>query len=227
MKKSACFMLFLFLLTLAVFTFSCSAAGIINVDNEGNTSINQGALKSSIDNTPLQNLSDAEKTGILYMREEEKLAHDVYSELYNKWGTNNFNNIGSSEQTHMDAVKTLIDKYNLEDPAQGKGTGEFTSQKLQDLYNQLMEQGKKSEIDALNVGAAIEEIDIIDLEDYLAGTENPDIITVYQNLIKGSRNHLRSFVSVMQKQGINYEPQYLNVKDYNDIIGSGVERGNR
>ena len=111
-------------------------------------------------------LTDAEKEGILYMREEEKLARDVYIALGEKWSLRNFSNIASSEQTHMNAVKTLIDKYGLDDPIEGKNEGEFTNGELQDLYDNLIEQGMKSPEEALKVGAAIEEIDIIDLQNH-------------------------------------------------------------
>ena len=52
-------------------------------------------------------LSDEEVYWLMYMREEEKLARDVYATLYEKWGTRIFNNIRVSEQRHMDAVKAL------------------------------------------------------------------------------------------------------------------------
>ena len=119
----------------------------------------------------------------------------------------------------------LLDRYNLEDPVEDSGSGEFTNKELQQLYNKLVAQGSKSEIDALKVGAAIEEIDIIDLEKYIAQTGKQDIITVYENLLKGSRNHLRAFVSVMDKRGISYKPQYLSEKQFNDIITASFERG--
>ena len=82
-----------------------------------------------------------------------------------------------------------------------------------------------SEIEALKVGAAIEEIDILDLQKYIAETDNEDIIVVYENLMKGSRNHLRAFVKRLTSSGVTYEPQYLSIEDYQDIIDSDVERG--
>ena len=184
-----------------------------------------GQLYELIESFPVRDLDESETAGLLLMREEEKLARDVYSKLYEKWGTNVFNNIGASEQTHMDAMESLIERYSLKDPAQDSETGEFTDQKLQQLFDDLIAQGSKSEIDALRVGAAIEEIDILDIEEYVAQTSKSDIITVYENLLKGSRNHLRSFVSVMEKQGITYEAQYLTDKAYNEIISTAIESG--
>lgn len=228
-KKNFFFMMAVSVIVLLLAAVSCSPVrtDLTYVDEEGNTSIDPDELDSTLDAIPAASLTAAEAGGILFMREEEKLARDVYLQLYDMWGTNTFNNIGSSEQTHMDAMKTLIDRYGLSDPAEGLGIGEFTDPVLQQLHDELIEQGSRSELDALKVGAAIEEIDIMDLEEYLQQTENQDIGIVYENLLKGSRNHLRSFVSVMENRGYTYEPQYISVDRYEDITGSDIETGGR
>ncbi len=61
-------------------------------------------------------LSQEEIDDLVYLREEEKLARDVYLHLYNTWGQWIFENIAASEQQHMDAVKTLLDRYGIHDP---------------------------------------------------------------------------------------------------------------
>ncbi len=176
-------------------------------------------------------LSQTEVEGLLYMREEEKLARDVYITLYEKWGQRVFQNITASEEQHMSMVLELLEQYGLEDPAAGKGVGEFTNPELQALYDQLVAQGSQSLAEALKVGAAIEEIDILDLEERLAQTNNPSIRTVYQNLMMGSENHLRAFVSTLERlTGETYTPQYLSPEAYEAIInadgaGQGQGRG--
>ena len=152
------------------------------------------------------NLSDAEKYWLTYIREEEKLARDVYLFLYDTWKLTIFANISKSEQTHMDAIKTLLDRYELQDPAAGKGRGEFTNPDLQDLYDKLTWDGKASVVNALKVGVFIEETDIDDLKNGVASTKRKDIITVYNNLLQGSLNHLKAFVSNLAKFGVTYEP---------------------
>jgi hypothetical protein len=166
-------------------------------------------------------LSADESAALLYMREEEKLAHDVYVTLYTQWNLPTFQNISRSEQTHTDAVKTLIDRYGLTDPASSK-VGVFTNPDLQALYNDLVARGSQSLSEALKVGAAIEEIDIMDLEKSLAQNDNADIRQVFNNLINGSYNHLRAFVSNLSAQtGETYQPQYLSAETYQSIIGAG------
>jgi hypothetical protein len=138
---------------------------------------------------------DTEAEWLLYMREEEKLARDVYQELYQVWGLTIFSNIARSEQKHMDSIKTLLDRYHLTDPAEGNGIGVFTNSDLQALYFELIDKGGKSVLDALQVGVIIEETDIADLTEALNVTVHWDIKRVYANLMAGSYNHLAAFES--------------------------------
>jgi len=167
-------------------------------------------------------LTEQEIQGLLYMREEEKLARDVYLTLDKKWNELIiFENIAESEQRHMDSIKKLLDKYGLDDPAQGNDIGEFSNQELQDLFYELVEEGEQSLITALTVGGKIEEIDIIDLKTYIGQTDEFDIKRVYNNLLEGSKNHLRAFVKELKKHGITYEPFYLSQDEFDDIINVG------
>jgi len=175
---------------------------------------------------PSDSLSQAESDDLIFMREEEKLARDVYTVLYQSWGQRIFNNISRSEQMHTDAIKTLIEKYSLTDPVSNDSVGVFMNETLQSLFTTLTEQGKTSLIEALKVGALIEEIDILDLQRELdEDVDNEDIIYVYENLMRGSRNHLRAFVRNLQRQGVIYEPQKLTPEAYQAIIDSDWERG--
>jgi hypothetical protein len=146
-------------------------------------------------------LSDDEVYWLTYMREEEKLARDVYVFLYSKWQSRIFKNISESEQTHMDAVKTLLVRYGVPDPAEGKVAGVFTNPDLQALYDKLILDGSASLVEALKVGVVIEETDIDDLVAAIASTTHNDIKTVYGNLLQGSLNHLDSFCSNLEMQG--------------------------
>jgi hypothetical protein len=162
------------------------------------------------------------------MREEEKLAHDVYLALYDLWGLPLFQNIARSEETHTGAVKNLLDTFNIPDPAVDTPPGVFTDPVLQTLYDELISMGERSLADALRVGGAIEEIDILDLRAALDETENPDIVRVYENLLRGSENHLRAFTStLLQQTGETYIPQYMDVSAYDEILASAPARGGR
>jgi hypothetical protein len=145
-------------------------------------------------------LTSAEEYWLTYMREEEKLARDVYLVLYEKWQSRIFKNISVSEQTHMDAIKTLLDKHGIADPAAGKGLGEFTNPDLQALHDELVQDGSVSLVDALEVGVFIEKTDIDDLNAGIDSTRGKDIITVYTNLLAGSNNHLDAFTANLAKR---------------------------
>ncbi|MDP1546598.1 MAG: DUF2202 domain-containing protein [Anaerolineales bacterium] len=162
---------------------------------------------------PPADLSAEESAALLYMYEEEKLARDVYNTLFMVWNIPTFQNIAASEQMHMDSVQSLLDRYALTPPLLGAGS--FADPTLQGLYSTLVAQGSQSIAEALKVGAAIEEIDILDLQTRLAFTNNADIQLVFNNLVNGSNNHLQAFVSALQNQtGEIYQSQYLNAEQY-------------
>ena len=137
-------------------------------------------------------LSATEKESLLYMREEEKLARDVYNAFYDRYGLRVFSNIAASEQAHMNAVLTLLNRYGLADPA-ATTPGVFNNADLQALYDDLIAQGNQSLTEALRAGVLIEETDIADLQDGLALTTHADLRAVYNNLLRASQNHLRAF----------------------------------
>jgi len=144
-------------------------------------------------------LSDAEEEDLVFMREEEKLARDVYLVLFDTWQTPVFSNIATSEQTHMDTLKVLLDRYGIADPAEGKAPGEFANSDLQALYDQLVLDGSQSLTDAMEVGIVIEETDIADLQEALGDATRRDLIRVYTNLMNASYNHLNAFTSQLAR----------------------------
>ncbi|WP_234553340.1 DUF2202 domain-containing protein [Thermus caliditerrae] len=152
-----------------------------------------GVGAAQVGASPAPTLTPQEREGLLWMREEEKLARDVYLTLGKLYPIPAFQNIAHSEKQHMAAVARLLAAYGLPDPAQGKGVGEFSNPELARLYQELVAKGQASLQAALAVGAYIEELDIQDLRVRLAQTQRPDIVAVYQNLMQGSWNHLRAF----------------------------------
>lgn len=172
-------------------------------------------------NVTTGSLDAAEAVDVLYLREEEKLARDSYDYFYDKFGMQVFQNIAQAEQTHMDAVGTLIDRYGLEDPAQS-GAGEFTNATLQEMYDMLTAEGSASKTAALQVGARIEETDIVDLQEALGRTDNAEIEQVYTSLMQGSENHLRAFVKNLDQSGTEYQPAVLSEEEYETVVNGGT-----
>ena len=197
---------------------------VLAVSVDGSTDINSSSLTVNLYSIEPSDLSAAEENSLAFMREEEKLARDVYNALYSIYGTNIFSNIGASEQTHTDAVLSLIERYSLIDPMLVDTFGEFENIDLQFIYDNLVESGSVSLLDAFYVGATVEELDIYDLQNQLnTDIDNEDITFVYQNLLKGSRNHLHSFDKQIKKNGGIYNPIYITQELYDSIINSSME----
>lgn len=171
-------------------------------------------------------LDAVEAETLAFIREEEKMARDVYDAMYVLWPDKPiFDQISDSEQEHMDAILTLLDKYGLPDPAQGPGV--FTDPDIQGLYDWLISRGEVSEIDALYAGAFIEEYDIHDLQMAIEETDNPDVQQVYSNLEQGSENHLRAYVGLIEETGVIYEAQWLTQAEVDEILAASSQPGKR
>ena len=220
--------------TLLFFT-SCSKNGNPIVDNINNTEIDEPTeelsvlftkIKTAIFALPTEKLDTEEISGLMKMREEEKLARDVYEYFFDKYKMNIFSNISESEKAHMFAVKVMIDKYKLEDPVDNSPPGKFKSTELQEIYNLLITKGNKSLTEALIVGTIIEDLDIADLDELLESTSNKDLKYVYENLNLGSRNHLRAFYPQVIKNDGEYSPQYISQIEFDRILSSSKEFGN-
>lgn len=136
--------------------------------------------------------ADATEEQLVYLIEEEKLAHDVYSAMFDLWGSRVFGNILNSEESHQSQVLTVMNTRDVADPRSSK-VGVFVNADLQSLYNELIAKGSKSAVDAYEVGVAIEELDIDDLTKMLATAKDADVIAMMENLRRGSENHLRAF----------------------------------
>lgn len=217
-----------FIAVLAALTFMVSScnkddtpAQIINSNN----ALYLDNLKTQINNLASEPLNDFEISNLPFMREEEKLARDVYITLYNKWRVSIFYNISTSEQSHMDGILILLNRYSISDPVGSNAVGVFGNVQLQNLYTQLVLQGSVSLAEAYKVGATIEDLDIFDLTNALENCDNQDIQLVYESLTKGSRNHLRSFYKFILSTGGIYIPQYISQAAFDAIISSAMETG--
>lgn len=190
---------------------SCAGAGPAIARGPGSPGLPQSPA-------PAPTLSTVAAEDLLKMREEEKVARDVYIKLYARWKTPVFSQISDSEQVHFDALGAKILTYGLTDPAL-PGLGEFTDIGLQNAYDQLLASGLTSSVQALTVGATIEDMDISDLLTAIANTDQAALKTTYQNLLEGSKNHLRAFVKRLLAVGVQYRPQYIDEVLFDAIVG--------
>ncbi len=218
-KIKKTFMKKLILLSLVLISFISLSFAVLNSGKAGNfqRSSNDSFYCRAVD-FPKQEVSEKEKDELVYMREEEKLAHDFYSLMYDKWGLRPFGNIKEAETRHMQAVKSILDKYSIKDPVASMDNGSFTSDKIRNLYDNFVKQGSISAKDALFAGAEIEEVDIADLIKGIKETDNDDIKFIYNNMKNASGNHLRAFVRNLGKYGVDYSPKHLDTETYREFI---------
>ncbi len=207
---------------------NCATGSKSNATNAG---CSQGQGKagnncqiSTLLGAPVVELSPESKATLIEMREEEKLARDVYATLGEQWGAKVFN-IANAEQKHMNAMKKMLDRFGIEDPITDDSRGVFKSQPLTDLYNQLVESGSESLLAALQVGAKIEELDLTGLREAANGINDPALTKVYSNLSRATRNHLRAFAAQIQREGGTYTAEFLTQEEFDAIAASDFEKG--
>ena len=185
-----------------------------------------------------------EATHLVFMREEEKLARDVYTKLGMLYPDSVvFGQIDDSEQRHTDAVKAMLEQYGEEDPSTNDNLGVFTGEAFGDYFSEkyeyLVNRAAVSELDALYVGAFIEELDMQDIRQCpqviveqdngiddttqcgLVYTDQPDIISLYGHLLEGSANHLEGYVRAIESiigEGA-YTAQVLSQDAVDELLG--------
>ncbi len=174
---------------------------------------------------PSAPLTTSLSSGLAHMREEEKLARDVYLTFAEQYGTAVFSTIAASESNHMRAMKVLLDKYGIPDPVVSDARGVFSDTAFTSLYQTLVRRGSAGLSQALAVGATIEDLDIKDLLDLSAQQPSSDVQFVYDNLRRASENHLRAFSAQLRAAGGSYTPQYISQTQYDAILAARSGRG--
>lgn len=220
-------LVFLTLLALVIGSAMAQGNGRRGQNSKGGGLYFDGGMDALLTGLPYEDLNSTEISALRLMREEEKLARDVYWTLFEETNHRIFRNIARSEQRHMNAVRVLIQKYGLADPVNDDSRGVFTNPELQALYYDLTAQGSQSLQEALKVGALIEDLDIFDLKRFIKKSDNQDILVLLQNLEKGSRNHIRSFIKLMTKLQFQfqYQARYISQEELEEILSSPMERG--
>ena len=169
--------------------------------------------------TSLSDLSDKEISSLKFMYEEEKLAGDLYEYFSNKWNSQiPFQQIASSEDRHKAAIEKQLSLHNVDiSDLTGNAKSTYSNQTLQALYDESVDRGNTSSIEALKIGAEIEEHDIKDLNAAIAETNAPEFKCIYSKLMEASKKHLIAFVRQLSMNGVNYTISALSDEDLNSI----------
>ena len=170
-------------------------------------------------------LTDEEIAGLMWMREEEQLAHDVYVVLGELWNLRIFDNISGAETAHIDAVSGLLDLYGLDDPAAGNDAGHLHRSRTPASLRPA--RGGRQSIAGGGAGGRRVHRGARHRRPRrtFRGHGHPEISAVYANLERGSRNHLRAFFSQLDSRGVTYEPTQLDPATFDAIVSSDIERG--
>ena len=173
----------------------------------------------------ISNLTKEEILEIKHMREEGKLVRDVYRTLSETTNSYVFNHIPMSEEQHManlkhmDAFDKLIDRYNLEDPVKNEAEiGVYNDESLTKLYNELIKKGQKSDRDAYEVGAMVEDINMFNLIKYGKKTDKADLKFAYSTVLTQSKTHMGDLVITLKEEGGTFKPTHLSQKQFEEAF---------
>lgn len=167
-------------------------------------------------------ISGTDKTNLSRVMQEEKLAHDFYSEMNKLYSIRVFENITSSEKMHMNHVLDVMNTYGIDNPVDGdkSAAGVFADENFAVMYSNMTAAGVRSVDAALQEAARFEDMDIAGLTELEKGTESVCMKQLYGKLKGASENHLRAFVRNLNRRGIEYAPVYLSKDSYNEIMNS-------
>ena len=194
------------------------------INKQNNITDETDATVNDVEKVSENNLSHQDVSWLIWMREEEKLSRDVYTNLWKKWKTQIFLDVAAVEQVHMDSIKIILEKYWIDDPVKDDTIWIFSSFAIKKLYDDFLSQWNKSLSDAFILAADAESLDILDISDLVKQTQNQDIISLYNTLIIWSRNHLRNYVKEIKNNGGEYKPKYISQEVYDGIILSQNEK---
>lgn len=152
-----------------------------------------GGTADGLAGVPSGTLTSEQQATLTSMAEEEKVAHDLYIAFGELYGDTVFDRISNAETKHLDAVQTVLERYNLADPTAGQPVGKFSSDSMQKLYDTLLAQGSVSRDGAYEAARTVERADINDITTAMDGLTAPDVLAVYSHLLTGSQHHLTAF----------------------------------
>ena len=194
-------------------------------DNEPTQGSHGDGTVFDLSQYPMSNLTQKVKESLAYMGNEERLAHDIYTVLYNYHndeGTqiNQLANIPKSEQKHVEIVQSVIQRYDLniseilivENPVRDQNVlfgdmpvGVYDIPAIQELYDSLYDKGIASKQAALEVGCMVEVLDVNDLDQAISQAKESnatDVVAAFNILRDGSYNHYWAFDKGLKNMGI-------------------------
>ncbi|MDD3034385.1 MAG: DUF2202 domain-containing protein [Bacteroidales bacterium] len=196
---------------------------VLQVKSDGTTTFDMTTMSAPFDSTA--DLTASEIEYIYAVREDEKLAGDLYSAFFEMYKIKTFENIAKAEINHMKATERLLEYYGITYPVAGD-KGKFENPVRQALYDSLLQKGSTA-LEAFKVMAQYEEYNIVQYKADLAVITNENLKIVIENLEKGSENHFKATIRQITALGGTYSAQVMTQEEYSAIIATGFEQGKR
>jgi len=202
---------------------SATPSDIIEVKSDGATTFALAGVTPAFDSTA--DLTADEIEFIYAIREDEKVARDLYFSFFGTFGLKPFENIGKAEDNHIKATEKLFDYYEIDYPALSEN-GKFENAIRQKLFDSLLLKGTP-ELEAFKVMAMLEESNIVEYGEVLKTIANPNIKIVIENLARASANHFKAAIRQITALGGTYRPALMTQEQYRAVIATGFEKGKR
>lgn len=152
-----------------------------------------GGVCDPVDGLVQGTLTAAQEQALADQAELEKLSHDVYLAFAESTGDPRFEQVAHAESRHLAALRSLLERYGLEDPTEGLTVGEFSSDQVAERYRTAVDAGSDSLADALDAARELERADLDGLSEAADGLDAPDVERVYEHLTASSERHLEVF----------------------------------
>jgi hypothetical protein len=165
-------------------------------------------------------ISDKDKSSLIYFREEQKLAADAFASYFEIWENKLFFNAEVNEKGHIKKVISLLEYYEIEDPAGDNEKGKFINDSIKNEYFNIVSFGRQSLIHAYLGSAELAEKDIFETGNAISETDNEKIIEVYKALKGSSEKYLKIFIGKLKDNSVVYRPKYLKEEDFNKIVNT-------
>lgn len=153
---------------------------------------------------------------VLYLIEQEKLAHDLYSVLDTIWVTEIFNRLSGDERNHMEKLNAVAVDFMMVVPNHFNEylPGQYINENLRHLYHDLLLDANLSLEDAYRTCANLEERKILDLR---AALKQPNFeleTLTYKALLIGAEDNFKLFLRALLEMNAGYQPIHFSNSEF-------------
>jgi len=181
-------------------------------------------LQSEVSEIPVGPLTLDEVNSVFFTLEGQKLQRDYQAGMAELWDNAVFREASENASLRMEAVALLLPRFGLAPPSDVRGV--FRDPHLAELYAQFSEYGSASEAGAIEMGAELSELNILDLQTHLDAATKEDMRLVYWHVLEASGVQLWASARAVERfGGASYEPRFLSALSFGQIMDSAGRPG--